>query len=230
MEAALHALEGFKRIMDEHGASRYRAVATSAVREAENGGLLVERARREAGIERIADDAAGPEHLSQLCGRVRAERREAETGRRTIIYPTLMNLVRLAESRDVADALEEIGLLLELQAHLARGRGRGSGPRVGDAGAQRAKLGRDHGRFSFREFSLSVPTKAPGTMVVMARATSRSRCARGRSAIAAPGLRTRDATGVRATARARATATPGAARCVGSNATQSLHDRVFDRD
>jgi DMSO/TMAO reductase YedYZ molybdopterin-dependent catalytic subunit len=39
---------------------------------------------------------------------------------------------------------------------------------------QRAKLGRDHGRFSFREFSLSVPTKAPGTMVVMARATSRS--------------------------------------------------------
>jgi len=39
---------------------------------------------------------------------------------------------------------------------------------------QRAKLGRDHGRFSFREFSLIVPTKAPGTMVVMARATSRS--------------------------------------------------------
>jgi sulfite dehydrogenase len=39
---------------------------------------------------------------------------------------------------------------------------------------QRAKLGRDHGRFSFREFSLSIPTKGPGSMVVMARATSRS--------------------------------------------------------
>jgi hypothetical protein len=37
-----------------------------------------------------------------------------------------------------------------------------------------AKLGRDHGRFSFREFSMTIPTRAPGTMVVMARATSRS--------------------------------------------------------
>jgi sulfite dehydrogenase len=39
---------------------------------------------------------------------------------------------------------------------------------------QRATLGRDYGRFSFREFSHSIPTKAPGSMVVMARATSRS--------------------------------------------------------
>jgi DMSO/TMAO reductase YedYZ molybdopterin-dependent catalytic subunit len=36
-----------------------------------------------------------------------------------------------------------------------------------------AKLGRDHGRFSFREFSLTVPPRERGTMVVMARATSR---------------------------------------------------------
>lgn len=37
-----------------------------------------------------------------------------------------------------------------------------------------AKLGRDHGRFSFREFSLTIPPQGPGSMVVMARATSRS--------------------------------------------------------
>ena len=37
----------------------------------------------------------------------------------------------------------------------------------------RAHLGRDHGRFSFREFALDVPTTGPGSMVVMARATSR---------------------------------------------------------
>ena len=45
-----------------------------------------------------------------------------------------------------------------------------------DGGAtwQRASLGRDYGRFSFREFSHSIPAKAPGSMVVMARATSRS--------------------------------------------------------
>jgi DMSO/TMAO reductase YedYZ molybdopterin-dependent catalytic subunit len=39
---------------------------------------------------------------------------------------------------------------------------------------QPARLGADRGRFSFREFALDIPTKGPGTMVVMARATSRS--------------------------------------------------------
>lgn len=39
---------------------------------------------------------------------------------------------------------------------------------------QRAKLGRDLGRFSFREFTLAVPTRERGSIVVMARATSRS--------------------------------------------------------
>jgi DMSO/TMAO reductase YedYZ molybdopterin-dependent catalytic subunit len=44
-----------------------------------------------------------------------------------------------------------------------------------DAGAswQEARLGKDLGRFSFREFALSVPTKEDGGKVVMARATSR---------------------------------------------------------
>jgi len=38
----------------------------------------------------------------------------------------------------------------------------------------RARLGRDHGRFSFREFEHTVPTRSTGSLVVMARATSRS--------------------------------------------------------
>ncbi len=37
-----------------------------------------------------------------------------------------------------------------------------------------ASLGRDGGRFSFRPFSMTVPTREPGSMVVMARATSRA--------------------------------------------------------
>jgi DMSO/TMAO reductase YedYZ molybdopterin-dependent catalytic subunit len=37
-----------------------------------------------------------------------------------------------------------------------------------------AKLGKDLGRFSFREFSFSMPTREPGSHVVMARATSRA--------------------------------------------------------
>jgi len=39
---------------------------------------------------------------------------------------------------------------------------------------QRAKLGRDLGRFSFREFSLAVPGRERGSLAVMARATARS--------------------------------------------------------
>jgi hypothetical protein len=37
-----------------------------------------------------------------------------------------------------------------------------------------AKLGKDLGRFSFREFSFAVPTREAGSLVVMARATSKS--------------------------------------------------------
>src|SRR5688572_15030677 len=36
IEATLKALEGFRRIMDTYGVAQYRAVATSAVREAQN--------------------------------------------------------------------------------------------------------------------------------------------------------------------------------------------------
>jgi len=39
---------------------------------------------------------------------------------------------------------------------------------------QRARLGRDLGRFSFREFSLAVPGRERGSLAVMARATARS--------------------------------------------------------
>ena len=51
VSSACETLRHFREILDLHKVDRYRAVATSAVREAENGSLLVERARREAGIE-----------------------------------------------------------------------------------------------------------------------------------------------------------------------------------
>jgi exopolyphosphatase/guanosine-5'-triphosphate,3'-diphosphate pyrophosphatase len=49
--AACAALKDFRREMDAAKVVSYRATATSAVREAANGTTLVERARREAGIE-----------------------------------------------------------------------------------------------------------------------------------------------------------------------------------
>jgi len=46
---ACDALREFRQEMDRWKVDAYRAIATSAVREAKNGGTLVERARREAG-------------------------------------------------------------------------------------------------------------------------------------------------------------------------------------
>jgi exopolyphosphatase/guanosine-5'-triphosphate,3'-diphosphate pyrophosphatase len=51
IEAALRALEGFRRIMDGYGVQRYRAVATSAVREAANMESFLDRVRLRTGIE-----------------------------------------------------------------------------------------------------------------------------------------------------------------------------------
>lgn len=48
---ACTALREFRQAMDAAKVDAYRATATSAVREASNGSTLVERARREAGIE-----------------------------------------------------------------------------------------------------------------------------------------------------------------------------------
>jgi exopolyphosphatase / guanosine-5'-triphosphate,3'-diphosphate pyrophosphatase len=50
ISAALEALCQFREAMDDAEVDLYRAVATSAVREAKNGHFLVERAQREAGI------------------------------------------------------------------------------------------------------------------------------------------------------------------------------------
>lgn len=47
---AVDALRTFREAMKTHDVEVYRAVATSAVRDASNGALLVERAAREAGI------------------------------------------------------------------------------------------------------------------------------------------------------------------------------------
>jgi len=51
IEAALRALEGFRRIMDGYGVQRYRAVATSAVREATNMESFLDRVRLRTGLQ-----------------------------------------------------------------------------------------------------------------------------------------------------------------------------------
>jgi exopolyphosphatase/guanosine-5'-triphosphate,3'-diphosphate pyrophosphatase len=63
---ACDALSEFKAEMDRAKVDAYRAIATSAVREAKNGATLVERARREAGIELETIEGIEEARLIQL--------------------------------------------------------------------------------------------------------------------------------------------------------------------
>ena len=51
MAGAVEAMAAFRRSIDTLGVPRYRAVATSAVRESRNGGEFVDSVRRETGIQ-----------------------------------------------------------------------------------------------------------------------------------------------------------------------------------
>ncbi|MBX3234311.1 MAG: Ppx/GppA family phosphatase [Labilithrix sp.] len=63
---ACSALREFRQSMDDAKVDAYRATATSAVREASNGSTLVERARREAGIELEVIEGIEEARLIQL--------------------------------------------------------------------------------------------------------------------------------------------------------------------
>ena len=63
---ACDALREFKAEIDRAKVDAYRAIATSAVREAKNGATLVERARREAGIELETIEGIEEARLIQL--------------------------------------------------------------------------------------------------------------------------------------------------------------------
>jgi exopolyphosphatase/guanosine-5'-triphosphate,3'-diphosphate pyrophosphatase len=63
---ACEALREFRQSMDDAKVDAYRATATSAVREASNGAILVERARREAGIDLEVIEGVEEARLIQL--------------------------------------------------------------------------------------------------------------------------------------------------------------------
>ncbi|AUX45398.1 exopolyphosphatase [Sorangium cellulosum] len=69
--AACEALRRFRAAMDAAKVDRYRAVATSAAREAQNGDLFVERAAREAGVHIEVIEGVEEARLVQLAVRER---------------------------------------------------------------------------------------------------------------------------------------------------------------
>ena len=66
IEATLRALEGFRRIMDSYGVVRYRAVATSAVREAANRETFLDRVRLRTGIDVEVIDGSEENRLTYM--------------------------------------------------------------------------------------------------------------------------------------------------------------------
>jgi exopolyphosphatase / guanosine-5'-triphosphate,3'-diphosphate pyrophosphatase len=69
--AACEALSRFRAAMDAAKVDRYRAVATSAAREAQNGDLFIERAAREAGVHVEIIEGVEEARLVQLAVRER---------------------------------------------------------------------------------------------------------------------------------------------------------------
>jgi len=69
VEATLKVLEGFRRIMDTYGVVRYRAVATSAVREAQNRETFVDRVRLRTGIDVEVIDGSEENRLTYIAVR-----------------------------------------------------------------------------------------------------------------------------------------------------------------
>src|SRR3989454_3324087 len=79
IEATLKALEGFRRIMDGYGVVRYRAVATSAVREALNRDTFLDRVRLRTGIDVEVIDGSEENRLSYMAVRETLRDHEALT-------------------------------------------------------------------------------------------------------------------------------------------------------
>ena len=71
MDAAVRAMLGFRRIMDGYGAIMSRTVATSAVREASNADIFIDRVRTRTGVDVEIIDGAEESRLTYLAIRER---------------------------------------------------------------------------------------------------------------------------------------------------------------
>ncbi|HET9317404.1 MAG TPA: Ppx/GppA phosphatase family protein [Vicinamibacteria bacterium] len=69
IESTLKALEGFRRLMDTYGVVRYRAVATSAIREAQNRDAFLDRVRLRTGIDVEIIDGTEENRLTYMAVR-----------------------------------------------------------------------------------------------------------------------------------------------------------------
>ena len=85
VDAALTAIEGLKKIIDGYGVTHVRAVATSAVREARNAEMFIDRIRSRTGIEFEIINEAEESRLVHLAVRQRLSKHGAFRGSWTLL-------------------------------------------------------------------------------------------------------------------------------------------------
>jgi exopolyphosphatase / guanosine-5'-triphosphate,3'-diphosphate pyrophosphatase len=85
VDAAVDALEGFRSIMDGYGVQQIRAVATSAVREARNADMFLDRVHRRTGIRFEVINEAEESRLTYLAVRHALRPHAAFKGTRTLL-------------------------------------------------------------------------------------------------------------------------------------------------
>lgn len=125
LDAAIGALGGFRKLMDGYGVSRVRAVATSAVREARNGDMFLDRIQARTGVAFDIINEAEESRLVFLAVRAALRRHAAFRGSRTLLVEvgggsTSLTLLRRGEpNRSGVYALGSVRLRqqLDLRRH-----------------------------------------------------------------------------------------------------------------
>jgi exopolyphosphatase/guanosine-5'-triphosphate,3'-diphosphate pyrophosphatase len=84
-DAVIHAIEGFRKSMDTYGVGQVYAAATSAVREARNGDIFLDRIRRRTGVVFEVINEAEECRLLFLAVRDVLHRHAAFRGARTLL-------------------------------------------------------------------------------------------------------------------------------------------------
>jgi len=123
IESALGALESFRQIIDGYDVTRVRAVATSAVREARNVDLFLDRIERRTGITFEIIDEAEESRLVFLAVKQALRRRPPLRGAWTLLTEvgggsTSLTLLRQGEpNRSAVYALGAVRLRQQLNLH-----------------------------------------------------------------------------------------------------------------
>lgn len=85
VDTAVSALEGFRKVLDSYGVVQMRAVATSAVREARNGEMFLDRIRARTGLAFEVINEAEESRLVYLAVRQRLGSQPAFRGAWTLV-------------------------------------------------------------------------------------------------------------------------------------------------